>query len=237
MGYLVSLSAFKSVPKNGAALHQLPKSLPWKLYRAKSVDELLLDVFNVKRDGEHPFSSIPAIQDLPLQFDDPLTGLNELYESLRKKNRGNGFKRAFVNLNVMISRLVAAETLSIVSDDEGIDLACISEHGTLHKLRFRAGSVEVNWMPGTETTELKRGTSRLHRIAEEECASFFGLRLPIFGFDGDITTLDLERIDMSSPLPPPSPKPPRGGWAAYERKQRELMQAQKDDGKSGNDEH
>jgi hypothetical protein len=226
MGYLLSLSALKGTPSS-AALHQLPRSLPWKLYRAKTVDVLLLDVFNVKRGGEHPFSSIPAIQDLSLQFEEPLTGLNELYESLRKKNRENGFKRAFVNLNLIVSRLAAVETLSFVSDDEGVDLACISGHGALHKLRFRAGSVEVNWTPGEGTSELKRGASQLHRIAEEECASFLGQRLPIFGFDGDVARLDLERIDMSPPLPPPQPKPPRGGWAAHERRQRELARAQK----------
>src|SRR5574341_2354769 len=226
MGYLLSLSAFKGTP-NCAALHQLPKSLPWKLYRAKSVDVLLLDVFNVKRSSEHPFCSIPAIQDLPLQFDAPLTELNELYESLRKKNRENGFKRAFVNLNLMVSRLVAAETLSFVSDDEGLDLACISGHGSLRTLRFRAGGVEVHWAAEEGTTEVKRGTSQLHRIVEGECASFLGLRLPIFGFDGDVSLLNLELIDMSPPLPPPPPKPPRGGWAAYERKQQELARAQK----------
>jgi len=226
MGYLLSLSAFKGKPR-GVALHELPKSLPWKLYRANDLDVLLLDVFNVRRGGEHPFSSIPTIQDLPLQFDGPLGGLNDVYESLRKKNRENGFKRAYVNLNLMISHLVAADTLSFLSDDEGIDLACISSHGTLHKLRFRAGSVEVNWSPGLGATEVKRGGSQLHKIAEEECSSFLGSRLPIFGFDGDARLLNLEAIDMSPPLPAPQPKPPRGGWAAHERRQRELARAQK----------
>ena len=226
MGYLRSLSAFKGKPSS-AALHQLPKSLPWKLYRAKDVDVLLLDVFNSKRSGDDPFSSIPAIQDLPLQFDGALAGLNDLYESLRKKNRENGFKRAFVNLNLMVSRLVAADTLSFLSDDEGIDLACISGHGTLNKLRFRAGSVEVTWAPGVGASEVKRGSSQLHKIAEEECSSFVAARLPIFGFDGDAALLNLEITDMSPPLPPPPPKPPRGGWPAHERRQRELARAQK----------
>lgn len=226
MGYLLSLSAFKGKPSVGA-LHQLPRSLPWKLYRARDIDVLLLDVFNVKRNGDHPFASIPAIQDLPLQFDPPLGGLNALYEALRKKNRANGLKRAFVNLNLTVSRLVAADTLSFLSDDEGIDLACISGHGTLRKLRFRAGSVEVDWTPESGASEVKRGSSQLHRIAEEECTSFLDLRLPIFGFDGDAALLNLEVVAMSPPLPPPQPKPPRGGWAAHERRQREAARAQK----------
>jgi hypothetical protein len=226
MGYLLSMTAFKSTPSN-IALHQLPKSLPWKLYRAKSVDVLLLDVFNIKLNGEHPFCSIPAIQDLPLQFDIPLTELNALYESLRKKNRENGFKRAFVNLNLMVSRLVAAKTLSFVSDDEGVDLACISENGSLNRLRFRAGGVEVQWANGQGATQIKRESSQLHRIAKEECTSFLGTDLSIFGFDGDVSRLELELIDMSPPLPTPPPKPPRGGWEAHERKQRELARVQK----------
>jgi hypothetical protein len=226
MGYLLSFSVLKGTPST-AALHQLPKSLPWKLYRSRKAGVMMLDVFNVKRDGEHPFSSIPAIQDLPLEFADPLRGLNELYESLRKKNRANGFKRAFVNLNLTVSRLTSAETLSVLSDDEGLDLACTSNQGALHALRFGTGRVEIGWHPGRAATELKRRTSQIHKIVEEECTAFVGMRLPIYGFDGDVNLLELDLVDRSPPLPPPSPKPPRGGWAAHERQQRELAQARR----------
>jgi hypothetical protein len=229
MGYLVSIFAIKGTGQTGA-LHQLPKSLPWKLYRAKGIDALLLDVLNFRASPDanaYPFCSIPAIQDLPLNFEPPLAGLNDLYEALKKKNRANGFRRAFVNLNVMITRFLGAEVLSLLSDDQGIDLACVSSNGALRRLRFRAGGIEVKWVDGSGTTQERQGSSLIHRIAREEAVSFLGSELPIFGFDGDVSALGLEVVDMSAPSPPPPPKPPRGGWAAYERKQRELARAQK----------
>lgn len=232
MGYLVSLSALKGdrlSPKT-EALHQLEKSLPWRLYRAKSIDALLLDCFNDKHSSKaeaFPFCSIPAVKDLPLHFEAPLTELNALYEELRKKNRADNFKRAFVNFNLRVSRLVETEVLSVLSDDEGLDLSCLSINGNLQKLRFRAGGVEVIWAEGQSTTQVKNKSSLIHRIASQEAASFFDLELPLFGFDGDAKLLNLEVIDMSPPLPPPPPTPPRGGWAAHEQKQRELVRAQR----------
>ncbi len=222
----MSFSAFKGAPDK-VALHQLAKSLPWKLYVSKGLNVYLLDVFNPRHIKSFPFCSIPAVQDLPLDFDVPLNELNELYETLRKKNRGNGFRRALVNLNLILSRLTGGDVLSCISDDEDMDLACISSQGNLRMLRFRAGGMEISWSEAVGVTQVKRNSSQLHRIVEAECTSFLGTSLPIFGFDGDITALDLEVIDTSSPLPPSQPKPPRGGWEAYERNQRELSQTVK----------
>lgn len=225
MGYEISVSIFKAAPKAGS-LYELPKTLPWKLYHSKSYNIFLLDVFNFKQSQNkieyYPFCSFPSVQDLPLNFEEPLNNLNELYETLRKKNRAQGFKRTIVNLNLIISRIVSEETLTIISDDEGVDLAVISESGNLQKLHFRAGGVEVKCARELEIAINQRKSLLIHRVVTEETTLFLGAELPIFGFDGDIKPLELELVDESPPLPPPPSKPPRGGWAAHNRKMKEL---------------
>lgn len=226
MAYLLAFSVVREHP-DSSRLGELPQSLPWKVFGTERFSEAFVDVFDYRKDWKYPFCSIPAVKDLPLQFPEPLDHLNELYDELRKKNRANGFKRAFINLNLKLSDLLSAEVLSVISDDEGTDLACISVAGELKKLRFRAGGIEANWSQDTGTDLGTKSSSRLHRIAEEECSQFLGVQLPLFGFDGESDSLELELLHSSPPLPPRPPKPPRGGWAAHERRLKEQARANK----------
>ena len=225
MGYLLAVSLAKK-GGNYNAINELPKTLPWRVYESELCIERLIDVINYRKEPEYPFTSLPAVQDLPLNFEAPLEELNNLYNELKKKNRANGFKRTILNLNLILSRNISTEVLTLVTDDEGTDFACVSECGALKKLRFRAGKIEVNWSEEGLNMS-KNSSSRLHAIAESECQSFTGKPIPIFGFDGDSNALRLKLIASSGPIPPPKPKPPRGGWAAHERRQRELSQLNK----------
>ncbi|MDL2197487.1 hypothetical protein QQF45_00255 [Halopseudomonas aestusnigri] len=224
MGYLLAFSVAKECA-DSSKLVELPQSLPWKVFGTEQFPDKLVDVFDFRKDWEYPFSSVPAAKDLPLQFPDPLGALNELYDELRKKNRANGFKRAFINLNLQLSQLLSTEVLSVISDDEGTDLACVSVDGQLKKLRFRAGKIEANWSREMGIDLDKKSSSRLHKIAEDECFEFLNFRLPMFGFDGVYDSLELKILNSSPPLPPSPPKPPRGGWAAHERRLKEQARA------------
>ena len=226
MGYLIAFSVVKN-ESEFSELFELPKTLPWKVYGTENFPEKLIDVFDYRKKYEYPFTSVPAITDLPLKFPPSLNSLNELYDELKKKNRANGFKRAFVNLNLQVSTLLSAEVMSAISDDEGTDLACVSASGQLKKLRFRAGGVEAIWLNGIDVNLDTKSSSRLHKIVQEECAEFMGFDLPLFGFNGESGSLNLTILSESAPLPPPPPKPPRGGWAAHERRLKEQAKANK----------
>ncbi|MEM6820162.1 MAG: hypothetical protein AAF578_15390 [Pseudomonadota bacterium] len=218
MGYLKSFSVLRH-PTKIEALHKLPESLPWVLYRSNRTDESFLDVLNFRKldQSTYPLSSIPAIQDLPLEFEPPLLELNELYERLRKKNRVGGFRRAIVNLNILLQELVGGEVLTLVSDDEGIDLVSISQTDGLARLCFRAGAVEVQWVGTGDIVEVSNKSRRLHRIAEREFTIFMDKELPLFGFDADVESLYLEAMDKSAPLPPP---PRKTLWQKWKERQR-----------------
>ena len=218
MGYLRSFSVIRK-PGDVGALHKLPQSLPWVLYRSDQVDELFLDVLNIRKLdlSSCPLSSIPAVQDLPLEFSAPFSELNELYERLRKKNRAGGFRRAVVNMNLLLQELTGGEVLTLVSDDEGLDLVAISDAGGLTRLCFRAGSIEMRWEGVGDVIEESASRKHLHRIAERELTSFIGKTLPLFGFDGDVDALNLEVLEKSAPLPPP---PRKSLWKKWQERQR-----------------
>ena len=221
MGYLKSFSIVRH-PRNLEALHELPGSLPWVVYRSTSSGDLFIDVLNFRkrRANAYPFSSLPAVQDIPLEFDGVLSELNDLYERLRRESRAGGFRRALVNLNCILSRLAGGEVLTLASDDDSLDLVAISSEGQLKRLCFDAESVEVRWSESAGVTEIPEEHGRLHRIAERECTEFLGKQIPVFGFDGDVDSLGLEVLYKSAPPPPPSPPAKKTIWQKWKERRR-----------------
>ena len=59
------------------------------------------------------------------------------------------FARKYINLNLLFSRATDMSVLSFASDDDdGLDLACLSFAGQLHRLRFKADALEIIWTEG-----------------------------------------------------------------------------------------
>ncbi len=209
MGYLISAHALKSEP-DLAKLESLPRGVSWAVYRDDDAQSWYVDTFATGSKHDWPFTSVSAFRFLPRDLPQNLNQLSRVYEALNEARLADGFDRTFLNLNLQLSNSLQLPVLSFYSDDEGHDFACLSQNGTLQRLRcecydieliYRNGKTEIqplrikddDFVP-TDLAELhnpeagisvlernKDHSSLLHLIAGEEVSSFLGTSKPPLG--------------------------------------------------------
>jgi hypothetical protein len=203
MGYDVSAHLLTSAP-DLARLESLPGGIAWTVYRDGDGAAWYVDTYASGKKHEWPFTSVPNLKRIPFELPESLGPLSGVFAALDAAELTHGFELAFVRLNLLLSSTLRLPVLSIYSDDEGVDLACLSEDGMLSRLRgkfwdidltFREGTIEIQPLriddEDVELTDLgdlhdpARGisvmernvphVSRLHGVACAEVSSFLGM--------------------------------------------------------------
>jgi hypothetical protein len=208
MGYFLAAHIVR-LPPAADALDRLPAPLNWAAYREPATGAMLIDVFRSDAEPRHPFTRLPRLPDLAEALPGALTPLNELYHVLLRQRRASPFRRRYINLNLLLSRTVDMPVLSFASDDDGLDLACVSVGGQLHRLRFKTDRLEILWTEGrgviqplefdddvvVSEADLRllespsdfkvmapqQASSALRRIACDECKTFLRTDTSILG--------------------------------------------------------
>lgn len=209
MGYLVVAHATKTMP-DPLKLASLPSSVGWAVYHDAEADAFFIDTFRSGRNQDWPFTGMPPSKELPLEFVQGLEALAEIYKALQDAKLANSFNRAFLNLNLALSKSLQVPVCSFYSNDDGLDFACVSDNGRLTRLRCECGDLQVVFEQGNaviqpllieddegESADLsylydpKKGirvldrnqqqSSDLHAIAAAEVMAFLRLDKPPLG--------------------------------------------------------
>jgi hypothetical protein len=208
MGNFVAAHVVRTVP-TAELLDLLPAFMSWAAYREPATGAVLIDVFGANTNPQHPFSRLPRFPDIAQELPDTLAPLNRLYETLLAQRRASDFRRKYINLNLLLSRAIGMPVLSFASDDDGLDLACLSVAGQLHRLRFETDALDITWTDGrgviqpllfddddvTPEADLlalkslsefrllvpQEQIATAHRIALEECRAFLRTAASILG--------------------------------------------------------
>ncbi|NVZ50121.1 hypothetical protein HX792_07235 [Pseudomonas sp. B6002] len=152
MGHLVVAHAMNVMPAL-EPLSTLPKSIGWSLHRDENTTSFYLDTFKAGAERKWPFTSMPPIKDVPLELPEQLAALSRVYTVLESARLANTFKRAFLNLNLALSKSLQLDICSVCTDDDGLDFVCISSKGELQRLRCVCGDLEITYEPGTVTVQ------------------------------------------------------------------------------------
>jgi hypothetical protein len=146
MGNCVLMHATKVQP-DPQKFKALPKSIDYAFCRDDETDAFYIFTFNSGGKYRLMFDRFPP-RDIPDDLPVATDSLNVVYEALRKAGLHHSFYCWFVNLNTLLSQAQGNSVCSIVSDDEGVDFACISTCGRLDRLRFGARDLEILYAGG-----------------------------------------------------------------------------------------
>ena len=147
MGYLVVAHVTKAAP-DLARLQTLPANLGWVLYRDEAAGAYFIDLFEAGRQPEWPFTALPPTKQVTSDLPPGLEALTKVYRALEELGRADSFRRGFVNINRMISSALQMPVCSLCADDDGLDLTCVSNGGSLQRLRFESDDLEVTYDAG-----------------------------------------------------------------------------------------
>lgn len=147
MGYLISAHIVRTKPKAGG-LSSLPPSIGHRVYYHRSAKVYIIDAFRSARPPAYPFQSTVPAADIPLELPPELSSLEKVYGYLNKHKLANSFKKSYINFSLLLARSLKQRVLSFVSDDDGLDFACIAADGLLEKLRCRAEDLEISFANG-----------------------------------------------------------------------------------------
>jgi hypothetical protein len=108
--------------------------------------------------------------------------LAAIYEELRIENAANGLKRSYVNLSRTLSGATNQDVLSIFSDDDGNDFACVSREAEVVWGIANCAGYIVRFGPSSASRSPASGSPRLHQLASEAVTSSFGVAASDLGF-------------------------------------------------------
>jgi hypothetical protein len=208
MGSLLAAHIVRTAPAV-ESLDRLPPSVGWAAYHEPATGAVLIDVFHADAAPRHPFRRSPRLPELAEALPGTLAPLNQLYEALLRQRQASPFRRRYINLNLLLSRTIDMPVFSFASDDDGLDLACLSVAGQLHRLRFETDRLEILWTEGHGVIQplefdddvvvpeaalrlleslsdfkvmaSQQGSSALHQIALDECKVFLRTDASILG--------------------------------------------------------
>jgi hypothetical protein len=152
MGYLLTAHVTRTAPEP-ARLKMLPRGLGWALYRDQDLPAWYIDTFKATRKHKWPFASTALTPECPLDLPDELAALTRVHAALQSARLSNGFKRAFINANLFISKILRRPVCGFYSDDASLDFACISDHGALRRLRCECGDLGIVYQDGRVTIQ------------------------------------------------------------------------------------
>lgn len=89
-----------------------------------------------------------ATKDISLEMPPGLEALNSLNNALTKLGLANGFSRGYTSFSLNLNKLLSMPILSIVSDDDSIDFACIVANGKLMRINCRCEDLQIRYSGG-----------------------------------------------------------------------------------------
>src|SRR5262249_49535214 len=128
MGYLIAGHFTRRRPSSSRVRTALPNSVGFTLYAHSTYPICAIDTYRASKPSKYPFSTATPATDIPLAVSPEL---DALYEQLRGENAANGFKRSYLNLCRALSRSLEEDVLTIFSDDDGSDFACLGRNGDI----------------------------------------------------------------------------------------------------------
>ena len=144
MGYLISGHLLESEPGKDS-LRSLPDSIGWRVYKDPDTEVLCLDTFPSRDTDPWPLSQLPPTTELQLEMPSELLVLEEAYAALKSIGLANSFKRAQINLSLLISSFLKQRVCTFSADDDELDFACISDCGKLDLLKCTCGDLEFRY--------------------------------------------------------------------------------------------
>ena len=210
MGYLVCASMIDGA-FDPAVLNALPASLPWRLFHHPPSGMRLLEPIRRTNPNNSPpanqqrfpdraeFGAKPLARDLSTDLEQDYPRIQQLYRQLLSEKRAVTMPLSIVTWNLLIGRLANARTLSIMSDDDDVDLAVLSSGGRLERLRFQSADQEIRIQSHDTPAEIIAAENgQLHRIAEEETSLFCQGLSQLFGFERNAGAIKLTEIARSN---------------------------------------
>ena len=138
-----------------------------------------IDTYRATKPSQFPFSASTPATDIPLEVS---LELSAVYEELRSENAANGLKRSYVNLSRALSSAVSQDVLSVFSDDDGNDFACLSRGGEVVSGIARCEGYIVRFGPSQASRSLASSEPELHELSSDALTSFLGVAASDLGF-------------------------------------------------------
>jgi hypothetical protein len=179
MGYLISGHFVRQRPDAAKLRTALPASIGFTLYEHLAHPVFAIDTYRATKPSRYPFSAATPATDIPL---DVSPELSAVYEQLRSENAANGLKRSYVNLSRALSSAMSQDVLSVYSDDDGNDFACLSRAGEVLSGIARCEGNVVSFGPSHASRSPASSQSRLHELSSEAVTSFLGVAASDLGF-------------------------------------------------------
>jgi hypothetical protein len=177
MGYFISGHFLQQEPKLALVRAALPRSIGCRVLRHQTLPLFGVDTFRVASPpGRWPFAAATPATDLPAELPATLSSLSAVYERLRSEGVANGLKRSYINLSCLLSGALRHPVLTVYSDDDGNDFACLTRPGALVSLAARCGDYVVRFAEGGQAS-LEAGPEDrvLHALAAEHLQASFGI--------------------------------------------------------------
>ena len=176
MGSLISGHFMKELPDIAAVKAVLPASLGCRLLSHRDLKLFAIDTYRAAKARRWPLAVATPATDLPLELPESLSELTALYERLLKEGGANGLKRAYINLSRLLSELTRQPVLTLYSDDDGNDFACLGRSGELVSLLTWCGEYLVQYEQGGRVLLKPRPSGhRLHALASFALRKWFGI--------------------------------------------------------------
>lgn len=182
MGYLITGMFLLERPSQDALRAALPASVEFRIYEHPELQIYAVGGFRRIKPSAYPLSMPFSTADVPLELGPHLSLLSEEYRKLQDLGVADGFKRAYLNLAEIVSAALGTAVLTLFTDDDGIDFACIAQSGRVSLLWAQCGTdslkidgASVVWRPLGELTSL-------HQNAALAFRHFTGKDPQMFGF-------------------------------------------------------
>lgn len=143
MGYGVTAHIVRQ-PVDAAALKVLPRGLKWRLYRDEAAGAWLIDVHVDERGGRYPFTQGPDALERPTGGRSKTRELDVFYRALETLELDLYVPPGVAALSKLLSAALGQEVLSVASDDDGMDIACLSRGGALVSVEY-SSEADVSW--------------------------------------------------------------------------------------------
>ncbi|MGH8177547.1 MAG: hypothetical protein ACREV5_14905 [Steroidobacter sp.] len=138
-----------------------------------------IDTYRATKPSPYPFSAVTPATDISLDVSEELAAM---YEQLRIEGAANGLKRSYINLSRILSETVNESVLSVCSDDDGNDFACLSRSGAIISGSAKCEKYIVRFGPSNASRCPAPEQHHLHALASEAATSFLGFPASDLGF-------------------------------------------------------
>jgi hypothetical protein len=179
--YFVSMHLTKQQPEAEAIRRVLPSSIGFRIYRHSTLNVFAIDTFAGTVPPRYPFTNQTSAADLSLELGPHLHSLAVTYEKLRRSGGANCIKKAYINLAETLSEVIGQPVLSICSDDDELDFACLAAGGTASIIIALCDETVVRYVNGNTEIITADEEIRLHRYAIEAFEDFTGFNAEIIG--------------------------------------------------------